>query len=190
MAMEDKLKWDKRHIESPISTAPVTLVTENAALAPGKEALDIACGMGRHARFLASRGFHVDALDISSTAIESLQAVENISAKEVDFDTYELGKKKYDLIVCTYFLERRLFPQIIEALKESGILIYETFVYHPDNQMVPSKRHFLLAQGELEEAFGENLDIVSLSEAWTMTIKGDKMMKGLLVAKKKKEEQY
>ena len=80
--------------------------------------------MGRHAKYLASQGYKVDALDISATAIDSLQNIVNVHAKEVDFDTYELETNKYDLIVCTYFLERRLFPQIIEALREGGIFSY------------------------------------------------------------------
>lgn len=183
--MEDKLKWDRRHIEAPIPTEPLAIVVEHAGLAPGKETLDLACGMGRHARFLASKGFNVEALDISSTAISSLQGAENISAKEVDFDTYELEKNRYDLIVCTYFLERRLFPQIIEALKDGGILIYETFVYHPDNEMEPTKRRFLLNEGELEAAFDDRLELMHLREEWTVTKRGDKMVKGSIVGKKK-----
>jgi len=164
MAIEDKEKWDKRHIESPIPTTPVDLVTNFSSLAPGKIALDIACGMGRHAKYLASQGYKVDALDISATAIDSLQNIVNVHAKEVDFDTYELETNKYDLIVCTYFLERRLFPQIIEALREGGIFIYETFVYHPENDFPPSKRRFMLNEGELEATFDERLDLMHIRE--------------------------
>ena len=185
MALQDKEKWDKKHIESPTPTQPVELVVNYAKFAPGKKALDIACGMGRHARYLAKKGFQVEALDISSTAIEALQGEENITAKEADFDTYELPKNTYDLIVCTYYLERRLFPQIIDALKDGGIFIYETFLYHPDNDMAPSKRKYLLNEGELETVFDDRLDLMHLGEAWTVTQKGDKMMIGSIVGRKK-----
>ncbi|MDD3591986.1 MAG: methyltransferase domain-containing protein [Sulfurovum sp.] len=185
MSIEDKEKWDKKHIEAPIPTAPIELVTNFAKLAPGREALDIACGMGRHTRYLASEGFHVDALDISSAAIRTLQGIENISAKEVDFDTYRLEENKYDLIVCTYFLDRRLFPQIEKALKEGGIFIYETFMYHPDNDRSTSNRTFLLEEGELEATFDERYDIMHIREAWDTDYKGAKTMIGQLVAKKK-----
>lgn len=185
MAIEDKEKWDKRHIESPIPTEPIELITKFARLAPGKQALDIACGMGRHAKYLASEGFSVEALDISSTAIESLRGLENITAREVDFDTYELPKNHYDLIICTYYLERRLFPQIIDALKEGGIFIYETFVYHPDNDFPPSKRRFMLNEGELEATFDDRLDLMHIREEWRVTPKGDKMLIGSIVGKKK-----
>lgn len=185
MSIEDKEKWDKKHIEAPIPTQPIDLVTSFAELAPGKEALDIACGMGRHTRYLASEGFHVDALDISSTAIDSLRGIENISPKEVDFDTYRLEENKYDLIVCTYFLDRRLFPQIEKALKPGGIFIYETFMYHPDNDRSTSNRTFLLEEGELEATFDERYEIMHIREAWDTDYKGAKTMIGQLVAKKK-----
>jgi tellurite methyltransferase len=185
MALEDKLKWDERHRQKMIPDAPVKLVTDFARLAPGKQALDIACGTGRNSRYLASEGFEVDALDISSVAIDSLQGIKGVHPKEVDFDTYGLPTAHYDLIVCTYFLDRRLFPQIVEALKEGGIFIYETFVYHPDNQMSPSKRRFLLNEGELEATFDEKLDLLHIREEWTVSVKGDKMMRGSLVGKKK-----
>lgn len=185
MALEDKEKWDERHQQKMIPDTPVQLVTDFARLAPGKKALDIACGRGRNSRYLASKGFEVDALDISSVAIDSLQGIKGIHPQEVDLDTYNLPKEKYDLIVCTYYLERRLFPQIIDVLKEGGVLIYETFVYHPENETSPSKRRFLLNEGELEAAFDEKLDLLHIREAWTENIEGEKVMKGSLVGKKK-----
>ena len=185
MAQQDKEKWDKKHIEAPIPTEPIALITDYARLAPGKQALDIACGMGRHSKYLASQGFHVDALDISTTAIDSLQGIENISAKEVDFDTYQLETGKYDLIVCTYFLMRSLFPQIEKALKEGGIFIYETYLYHPDNDRSTANRTFLLEEGELEATFDDRYDLMHLREDWTTDYKGAKTMIGQIVAKKK-----
>ena len=186
VAMEDKHKWNKKYRNNPIPDTPIELITEYAELATGTQALDIACGMGRHSKYLASRGFEVDALDVSSLAIGSLQGIPHIHAKEVDFDTYTLPKDHYDLIVCTFFLKRELFPQIIEALKTGGILIYETFVYHPDNEQVPSKRSYLLEEGELENAFKNDLEIIEYREYWDGTIKGPKMRKASIVGKKKK----
>lgn len=144
MAIEDKHKWDKKHLTSKIPDHPIALLVDHYRLAVGKEALDIACGMGRNARFLVNKGFHVDALDISTTAIDSLQNKPNITAKEVDFDSYTLDKDSYDLIVCTYFLERKLFSQIISALKKNGLFIFETYLYHPENERQPSNKAFLL----------------------------------------------
>lgn len=65
-------------------------ITEYAKLATGRLALDIACGMGRNSKYLASIGFEVDALDISSVAIDTLRDTPHIHPKEVDFDHYVL----------------------------------------------------------------------------------------------------
>jgi 2-polyprenyl-3-methyl-5-hydroxy-6-metoxy-1,4-benzoquinol methylase len=146
MAQEDKERWDEKWQNNPMTDEPIKLVSDYASLAPGQQALDIACGRGRHSKYLASKGFEVDALDISSVAIEQLQNIPHIHAKEVDFDTYTLPKEKYDLIVCTYFLERRLFPQMIDALKPNGIIIMETFLHHPDNERTTSNPAFLPIQ--------------------------------------------
>jgi len=184
MALEDKHKWNKKYQNNPIPDTPIELITQYATLATGKQALDIACGMGRHSKYLASLGFEIDALDVSSLAIESLQNMPHIHAKEVDFDTYRLPKNHYDLIVCTFFLKRELFPQIIEALKPDGILIYETFVYHPDNEQVPSERSFLLEEGELENAFKEDLELIESREYWHHPTDGVKMKRASIVGKK------
>ncbi len=143
MAQTDKEKWNKKYQNNPPQDKPVKLITDYTNLATGSKALDIACGMGRHSKYLASIGFEVDALDISSVAIASLQNIPHIHPKEVDFDSYVFPKSYYDLIICTYFLKRELFPEITKSLNEGGLFIYETFLYHPDNEKAPSNRSFL-----------------------------------------------
>ena len=186
MAIEDRERWNKKYKNNPIPIKIVEVVEQYAKLSTGKKALDIACGMGRNSRFLAEEGFEVDALDISPIAIENLQNIENISAQEVDFDTYKLKENSYDLIVCTYFLKRSLFPQIEKALKEGGIFIFETFMHHPDNTKAPSNRSFLLEEGELEVTFDDRYEILHLREFMEEGICGEKSMKASMVAKKKR----
>ena len=185
MAQEDKERWDEKYQDNPMPDQPINLISDYAALATGKQALDIACGMGRHSKYLVSLGFEVDALDISSVAIKQLQNIPNINAKEVDFDTYTLPKEHYDLIICTYFLERRLFPQIIDALKPNGILLMETFLYDPENDRKPSNPAFLLKKGELETTFGERFELLHILEFWDVDYKGFKTKKTSIVARKK-----
>jgi len=186
MAREDKERWDKKYKNNPIPTKIVKVVEQYAQLATGKQALDIACGMGRNSKFLASNGFTVEALDISPVAIENLQNIENILALEVDFDSYTLKENSYDLIVCTYFLKRSLFPQIEKALKEGGVFIFETFMHHADNTKAPSNRSFLLEEGELEITFDDRYEILHLREFMEEGICGEKSMKASMVAKKKR----
>ncbi len=186
MAVEDRERWDKKYKNNhPIPSKIAEVVEKYSLLANGKKALDIACGTGRNAKFLASKGFEVDALDISPVALESLKGIENIRVKEVDFDTYRLEENAYDLIVCTYYLNRSLFPQIEKALKEDGLFIFETFMHHPENTKVPSNRSFLLEDGELEIAFGNRYELLHLQEFMDDIACGDKAMKSSMVARKK-----
>ncbi len=185
MALEDKTRWNAKHAENQMPHTPVALVTRYTSLAPSRNALDIACGNGRHSKYLISQGFSVDALDISSVAIASLQGIEGIHATEVDFDTYELPKARYDLIIDTYFLNRRLFPQIIDALRPNGIFIIETFLHHPENEREPSNPAFRLNPSELEAAFGTACELLHLKEYWDVDYQGYRTMKTQMVARKK-----
>ena len=187
MAVEDKERWDKKYKNNhPIPSKIAKVVEKYSSLAKGKKALDIACGTGRNAKFLAGQGFEVDALDISPVALESLKGIENINAKEVDFDSHTLKENAYNLIVCTYYLNRSLFPQIEKALKEDGLFIFETFMHHPDNTKVPSNRSFLLEDGELELTFDDRYELLHLQDFMDDIAFGEKAMKSSMVARKKR----
>ncbi len=186
MALEDKERWDEKYTKkTKIPEEAIQLVQSYSDLAPGKVALDLACGMGRHSKYLAGKGFKVDAFDISSVAISHLQGVPNIHAKEIDFDTYTLPKEKYDLIVCVYFLKRSLFKQMIDALKPNGILLMETFLHDEENEREPSNPAFLLNEGELEAFFDDRCELLHIKEYMDRDYMGYKTMKTQMVARKK-----
>jgi len=184
MSRVDKERWNKKYQDNPIPNEPIKLLKEYAKLAKGKQAIDIACGMGRHSKYLVSLGFKVDALDVSSVAISSLKSLKKIDAIEVDFDNYTLKKEKYDLVVCTYFLERKLFPQMIEALKSNGIILLETFQHHKDNEREPSNPDFMLKEGELKRYFGERCELLKMHSWFDIDYKGTRTMKVSMVARK------
>lgn len=184
MAQADKTRWNEKYLDNKIPNEPISLVEEYAHFSKGKQALDLACGMGRHSKYLAKKGFHVDALDISSVAISQLEDIVNIHPKEVDFDTYTLKENSYDLIVCTYYLERKLFPQITAALKPSGIVIFETFLYNEENERAPSNPDFILKEGELEAAFEPSCKLLKLTPWWDKDYQGYKTLKISMVAQK------
>ncbi|TLD85261.1 methyltransferase domain-containing protein [Helicobacter sp. MIT 11-5569] len=152
---DDALKWNTRHKENPPPTQPLELLKTHIHKAKVGKALDIACGMGRNSRFMRECGFCVDSVDISTYAISALQGEHNINAQCVDLDTFKIPKQSYDLICKSYFLERRLFPYMVEGLKKDGILIFETFIQSPvesQNAFTSDSSH-LLRKNELLRAF-------------------------------------
>jgi SAM-dependent methyltransferase len=123
--------------------------------------LDVAAGHGRHSLFLASHGYHVDAIDRDGNALEQLSAAAQartltaITTRTVDLEQpspYEpdLGKDTYDVIIVFFYLYRSLFPYLIDALKPGGVLVYETFTidnyFHHQH---PKRWEFCLAPNEL-----------------------------------------
>ena len=184
MADTDKERWNQKYKLHNAPITPIALLSEHIHRVKGTHALDVACGMGRHAKFMASHGLAVDALDISDIAINTFNNETSIQAKCVDFDTYILEENHYDLIVCSFYLERKLFPQFVKSLKKDGLLLFETFVYDKDSKHAPSNPLFILQEGELEAYFSKVLHIISIKEWWDIDEVGDRTKKVSMVASK------
>jgi len=130
---------------------------------PGARALDLACGPGRHSIWLAERGWHVDAWDISDVALEVLGAeVERraamgdplaVAPRQVDLDTVTIPARVYDLILNVYFLDRRLWPIIAKALLPGGLLASQTFLDVPGARASEVSPAHMLQPGEMRAAF-------------------------------------
>jgi SAM-dependent methyltransferase len=91
-------------------------------------ALDLAGGLGRHALWLASRGWQVTVVDLSDVAIRKLSQAGfelNVELELLvgDASEYKFEPARFDLIVLFYHLDRNLFPKIVSALKPGGLLI-------------------------------------------------------------------
>jgi len=129
MTDKDRVKWDAKYREEPISANPSEIVTKYWHLASPGRALDIASGGGRNSLFLAQKGFVVDAVDISTVAGKHLADKHpGIRVLCEDLDTWKIPKNQYDLIVNIRFLDRKLFPWIQSGLKNGGILVFESFL--------------------------------------------------------------
>lgn len=118
---------------------------------PGRNALDLAAGGGRHARLLAARGFAVTAVDRDVSRLMGLPGVEAIEADLEDGSPWPLAGRRFDLIVVVNYLHRPLFPAIAAALAPGGVLLYETFALGNEKYGKPSNPAFLLRDGELLE---------------------------------------
>ena len=119
-------------------------------------ALDVACGRGRHALWLAARGLSVVALDRNADAIRELQAEATArglpivaSVRDLESGSPSLGTASFDTIVVVHFLHRLLFASLIAALRPGGLLIYETFTRAQARRGKPTNPDFLLEEGEL-----------------------------------------
>lgn len=133
-APRDKERWDQKYgtDEYILGKAPIAFLEANVHLLPKGKALDLAMGEGRNGVFLATQGFQVTGLDISEKGLEKarkLAAEQNVSieTKVVDLETHRLEPNAYDVILCIYYLQRDLIPQIKQALKPGGMVVIETY---------------------------------------------------------------
>lgn len=180
----DKERWNHRHVHKPISKNVAPIVEKFVPYAKVGKALDIAAGVGRNTHFLAEKGFVVDAVDYSDVALSQIRDIATINKIEADLDTYLFDVDAYELIVNCNYLDRRHFPLIKEALKEGGLLIFETFIAAPgDDYHQPSNLDFVLRKNELLHAF-IGLDIVYYEERDDVNSSGEKVRIASLVARK------
>jgi SAM-dependent methyltransferase len=188
MAQKDKEKWDKKYNETPRlmkDRTPSPKVVEAIKYARGKKALEIACGTGRNSIFLAENGFEVEAFDISEVAINHLNKlnIKNLTAIQKDLEEFKPQKNNYDLIVQTNYLDRKIFPNLKNALKKDGIIIIETYMNHEENEKPPSNPLFLLEKNELKKIFND-FEILEYDEYFNEKHELYKMRKQAIIAKK------
>jgi SAM-dependent methyltransferase len=131
---------------------PSGWVARWAGLIPPGEALDLACGGGRHARLLASLGHPVLALDRDADAL-ALAAGPGIVTQQFDLEApgraWPFAPGRFTGIVVTNYLHRPLMADLATALAPGGVLVYETFAQGNEAYGKPSNPAFLLAPGEL-----------------------------------------
>jgi tellurite methyltransferase len=159
---------------------PTSILLEVLPILPHGRALDVACGAGRNAVFLASKDWDTTAIDSSSAGLTlARSAAQSASIPvstspalptslarnvlpgkgrliliEANLDTCILPVLHFDLVVCTNYLQRSLFRPIENALRPGGALVYETYT-RAQLQFSGGPRNpdFLLRQGELRDAF-------------------------------------
>ncbi len=120
------------------------------------DSLDLACGSGRHAIWLAEQGFRTLAVDRDTNAIDTLthearRRALPIQARVVDLEDGEpfLEPHSFDVIVVVHYLHRPLMPALVSAIRRGGVLVYETFTRAQAARGKPTNPAFLLEPGEL-----------------------------------------
>ncbi|MEA3522123.1 MAG: methyltransferase domain-containing protein [Campylobacterota bacterium] len=182
--IEDKKNWNEKYSKNPKQECASALLEKYIDQANIGQALDIACGTGRNTNFLHVKGFEIDAVDISDYALSQIVDAPTIKTIETDLDKYHIAPKRYDLIVNTNYLNRRLVSQIKDGLKPGGLLVFETFMLaHGDFKIPTMNLDYLLRKNELLHSF-IGLDIIYYEEHIETNEQGDRVKKASLVAKK------
>lgn len=154
-------QWDDRYKqgEHTNNDSHPLVVRFASQLEPGR-ALDIACGTGRHALYLAERGWQVTAVDSSKVAIEILlkrahQLGVTVDARVADLELGEftIEPDRYDLIVNCCYLQRDLFPIIKAGVRVGGLVIAVIAMEDDDPNVKSMNPAFLLQPGELRASF-------------------------------------
>ncbi len=162
MSLKDKEKWDSKYSreEGLAEREPCDWLTENRSALPEKgRVLDLAMGEGRNAIFAASLGYDVLGVDISAIGVSHAESFANhqgvsLDTKVVDLDTWIPPENSFDLVICFYFLDRRLFPAIRDSLKAGGLIVFETF--NRDHLKYSGlKPEWVLDHGELLKVFAD-----------------------------------
>ncbi|MGO4302614.1 class I SAM-dependent methyltransferase [Cupriavidus sp. RAF12] len=150
----------------PPLAAPSTWITRWAHLIrPGGRVLDLACGSGRHAVWLAGQGFQVLAVDRDAEAVRGLPAGIEGRVEDLEQGAWPLaGVARFDAIVVTNYLHRPLWPHLLEALAPGGVLLYETFSFGNETVGKPSRPDFLLRPGELLDVAHGALRVVGYED--------------------------
>jgi len=136
------------------------LLRHRRLLTPGR-ALDLACGNGRNAVYLAQEGFRVEAWDRDAAALDALQkradalGLRTLTTRLVDLEQEPaIPPASFDLITVFYYLQRDLITNIVQALRPGGVVVYETFLLDNHERFAhPRRREFCLGRNELLSLF-------------------------------------
>ncbi|HFE37609.1 MAG TPA: methyltransferase domain-containing protein [Gammaproteobacteria bacterium] len=173
MNEQAKNKWNKIYADTAIKQLSVSRVlSENEHLLPACGcALDLACGTGSDAIFLANRGLTVDAWDISDAVIEKLAEYASDNALSIRAQARDINQQPplahaYDVITVAHFLERDLMSVLLNSLKPGGLIFYQTFTKTvTEHYSGPKNPDFRLATNELLDLFSALQLVVYREEA-------------------------
>lgn len=142
MTEADRHRWDVRYREedTPIRAHNGWLARQSAllgslqAVRSQPQALDIACGAGGNLLWLAQRGWRVTGVDVSPAALALARGqlttagvLDRSTLIEADLDNWRPQAASCDLLTCFYFLDRRLWPSLRDAVRPQGLICLSTY---------------------------------------------------------------
>ncbi|PIT77255.1 bifunctional 2-polyprenyl-6-hydroxyphenol methylase/3-demethylubiquinol 3-O-methyltransferase UbiG [Limnohabitans sp. JirII-31] len=111
--------------------------------------LDVACGRGRHMRYLSQQGHAVVGVDRDAQAIAAVADLGEAIEADIENAAWPLPNRQFGAVVVTNYLWRPVWPSILSSLAPGAVLIYETFAAGNETVGKPSRPDFLLQPGEL-----------------------------------------
>lgn len=135
-------------------------------IAPGGEVLDLACGAGRHAVFLAGLGHPVTAVDVDLALSAAVRDTPGVAWLRADLEAapWPLPGRRFAAVVVTNYLHRPLFEPMLAVLAPGGALICETFAMGQAKYGRPRNPAHLLLPGELLEMARGRLRVVAYED--------------------------
>jgi len=189
MSKQDRIKWNQRYAEDSYhKNNHVNLVESWLTRIPVGKALDVACGAGRNAIFLAQAGYQVDAIDISSEGLNqarqkaesqglSINWIEHDLDQDFQFDT------DYDLIIVLWYVDLALVTRLCGCLAAGGYLLCEEHLITDLEVIGPTSSNYRVAPGDLRKAVS-GVDILLYEESTEMNSEGDQVASARVVVRK------
>ena len=173
MTRADQRKWDRIYTDKDKEAGqPCRVLSAHSHLLPAAGlALDLACGRGANALYLARMGYTTSAWDLSEVVIQRLAEQAGrigvpLGTEQRDVATRPPAPASFDVIVVSRYLERAIVPDIIAALKDGGLLFYQTFIREKVSDSGPNNPAYRLQPNELLRLF-RSLHIIHYREEGT-----------------------
>ena len=159
------------HLHLSSNPGPSGWISRHAGLIQnlphGARVLDLACGSGRHVRWLTARGARVTAVDRDAAALATLHDIAaEVVLADIENGPWPLPDRQFDAVVVTNYLWRPLMPRIVASVAPGGVLLYETFAHGNASVGKPSRPDFLLQPGELLDRVRPELRVVAYEDGF------------------------
>jgi SAM-dependent methyltransferase len=199
MSDADRRKWDKRYAAGSHSGVERSceVLARHIGLAPAGTALDLACGTGRNALYLAQRGYRVDAVDISSVGLQRGREIAQAEKLPIQWhcmdllDDPELPGTGYSLILMCHFMAADLLSCMPQLLQPGGVLMVEQHMLWPQpvagGLAGPGSERFRVAPGGLAGLLEQTLprlDILVREEGLVRRDDGAQVALSMVVAQR------
>lgn len=183
LSQSDREKWNQRYREGAYSLrvhpaaflaeqVPGILAAQRGAAAHSRRALDLACGAGRNAFYLAESGYKVDAIDVSAEALAKARNSSRVTAERIQWIEHDLDHglppdlPQYDLAIIIRYLDIELAKAAARRLCPDGVLLCEAHLVTDQVVAGPNGPAFRASAGQLKEA-AEGLELISYWEGIT-----------------------